>query len=131
MKIIRRLFLYFLLIISIGVIVALGYYFVVTKNTVLHPETLLFSEKSILLYDNEGEEIRGVHNHHIKQSTKIDDLPLHVKQAFLNTEDRRFYQHHGFDYKRIAKACFNNAKSRSFKEGASTISQQLIKNNYL
>lgn len=131
MKIIRRLFLYFLLIISIGVIVALGYYFVVTKNTVLHPETLLFSEKSILLYDNEGEEIHGVHNHHIKQSTKINDLPLHVKQAFLNTEDRRFYQHHGFDYKRIAKACFNNAKSRSFKEGASTISQQLIKNTHL
>ena len=58
-------------------------------------------------------------------------MPLHVKQAFLNTEDRRFYQHHGFDYKRIAKACLNNAKSRSFKEGASTISQQLIKNTHL
>ncbi len=131
MKIIRKLlFLSFLILLLLSAI-AFGYYFSVTKNTVLHPESLLFSEKSILVYDHTGEEIRGMHNSAIKQSTKIDDLPLHVKQAFINTEDRRFYKHDGFDYKRIAKACFNNLKAHSFKEGASTISQQLIKNTHL
>ena len=131
MKIIRKLLLLLFLMIGLVCSVAFGYYLAVTKNTVLHPETLIFSEKSILVYDGIGEEIRGMHTNFIKQSTKIDDVPLHVKQAFINTEDRRFYQHSGFDYKRIAKACLNNLKSHSFKEGASTISQQLIKNTHL
>ena len=131
MKILRKLFLASIFVFLIAMCAALGYYFAVTKNTTIHPETLLFTEKSILVYDNEGKEVHGMHSRSIKQSTKISDLPLYVKNAFIYTEDRRFYSHSGFDYKRIAKACLNNIKSHSFKEGASTISQQLIKNTHL
>lgn len=131
MKIIRKiLWLLFLLALLVGGVV-FGYYLAVTKNTALRPEKLLFSEKAIVLYDGTGQEIRGVSSNGMKQSTKIEDIPLYVKQAFIDTEDKRFYQHNGFDYRRIIGASLKNLKARAFKEGASTISQQLIKNTHL
>ena len=131
MKIIRKiLWLLFLTAMLVGGI-AFGYYLAVTKNTALHPEKLLFSEKAIVLYDAMGDEIHGVNTNDVKQATKIENIPSHVKQAFIDTEDKRFYAHNGFDYKRIAMASLNNLKARTFKEGASTISQQLIKNTHL
>ena len=62
---------------------------------------------------------------------KAEVLPEHTKAAFVSIEDKTFYQHSGVNYKRIAKAALNNLKSRSLKEGASTITQQLIKNTHL
>ena len=49
----------------------------------------------------------------------------------LSVEDKNFYNHHGFDYLRIAKAMLTNIKKKSIVQGASTISQQYIKNLYL
>jgi hypothetical protein len=46
-------------------------------------------------------------------------------------EDKRFYKHNGFDFKRIFGASLHNVQARGLKEGASTISQQLIKNTHL
>ena len=54
-----------------------------------------------------------------------------MKNAFIDTEDRRFYKHGGIDLKGMARATKNNLIARSFKEGASTISQQLVKNTHL
>ncbi|MDE6067589.1 MAG: transglycosylase domain-containing protein, partial [Treponemataceae bacterium] len=51
--------------------------------------------------------------------------------AFIASEDRKFYSHNGLNYGRMVKALFKNISSGSFKEGASTISQQLIKNTHL
>ena len=62
---------------------------------------------------------------------KIDDLAPHTKDAFVSIEDKKFYTHKGLNKKRIAKAMLNNIKSGKMKEGASTISQQLIKNTHL
>ena len=67
----------------------------------------------------------------LRQTAKIEEIPEHTQLAFVHTEDKRFYAHHGFDSKRIVKAIWNNCKAKSFKEGASTISQQLIKNTHL
>lgn len=61
----------------------------------------------------------------------ISTLPSHVKNAFIAVEDKRFYSHSGVDYKRMAGALLKNIKSRKFSEGASTITQQLIKNTHL
>lgn len=61
----------------------------------------------------------------------IDDLPDYVVNAFVDTEDKRFYKHNGYDLKRILKAGLINIKSGSKAQGASTISQQLIKNALL
>lgn len=61
----------------------------------------------------------------------IDTLPEYVKNAFIDTEDKRFYSHNGYDIKRIIKAGFVNMTTNSKSQGASTISQQLIKNALL
>jgi len=61
----------------------------------------------------------------------LDELPPHVKNAFIAVEDKRFYSHGGVDFVRILGAIKSNLKAGRFKEGASTITQQLIKNVYL
>ena len=61
----------------------------------------------------------------------LTNLPDYVPKAFIAIEDKRFYKHHGFDYIRLIGAAVNDIKTLSFKEGASTISQQLVKNTHL
>ena len=131
MKIIKRLLLLFLLLGCLLGAIGLGYYFAVTKNTDLQPQKLTLQEKHLLLYDKNGEVIENVSAFPIQQTITIDELPKYTVRAFIDTEDKRFFTHHGFDLKRIAKASWNNLRAHAFKEGASTISQQLIKNTHL
>lgn len=63
--------------------------------------------------------------------TSLDDLPDLLIEGTLAVEDRRFYFHHGYDPIRIIKAVFSNLSSGQIVEGASTITQQVIKNLYL
>ena len=60
-----------------------------------------------------------------------NEIPDVVKQAFISIEDERFYDHHGVDYTGILRAVFRGVKNGNLSEGASTITQQLIKNNVL
>ncbi len=100
------------------------------KSTPFNKEKLLASTKSFLVYDDAGNSITntGSEGHEI---VKISDLNEYTIDAFVSIEDKEFYNHKGLNYKRIAKAMLNNIKSMKFKEGASTISQQLIKNTHL
>lgn len=61
----------------------------------------------------------------------LSALPKHAYMAFVCVEDKRFFKHDGIDYKRCVGALIHNVKSMQYKEGASTISQQLIKNTHL
>ncbi len=131
MKTLRRILLIFILFFLSFICFAFGYYFTVTRGVRLRPEKLILSDKSILLYDGNGETITCTSADPFKQTVSLSQLSNNTKNAFVDTEDKRFYTHGGFDIKRIGKAVFNNLKSRSFKEGASTISQQLIKNTHL
>ena len=58
----------------------------------------------------------------------VKDLPRHVSQASLAAEDKRFYQHDGADEAAIARATFSNVAAGETVSGASTITQQLLKN---
>lgn len=62
--------------------------------------------------------------------TSIDSLPKHLVDALISTEDRRFYDHWGVDVPRFFKAMIKNIFTLTFREGASTITQQLSKNLY-
>lgn len=76
-------------------------------------------------------------NIEIKNNTKeyqyvtYNDISENAIDAFIAIEDKRFYKHNGVDYLSISRAIWNNIKAFSFKEGASTISQQLVKNTIL
>lgn len=58
----------------------------------------------------------------------LDELPDHVWQAFVAAEDRRFFQHKGVDLRGIARAVVVNLQSGGTSQGASTLTQQLVKN---
>ena len=58
----------------------------------------------------------------------LEEIPLQVLQATLAIEDRRFYQHKGFDLSGFGRALLNNLKQKRFSQGGSTITQQLAKN---
>lgn len=130
MKIIKKLFLILFLALLACLLIAVGYYFAVTREVALLPEKLTLNEKSVQLYDGNGECVHGT-NAILKQTTGIEEIPEHTKRAFIDTEDKRFYRHGGYDIRRILRASVNNLQAKSFKEGASTISQQLIKNTHL
>lgn len=63
--------------------------------------------------------------------TPFRDIPSVTVDAFVSIEDKRFYRHGGVDYIRMLGAFKNNVMSGTLKEGASTITQQLIKNTHL
>jgi penicillin-binding protein 1A len=62
--------------------------------------------------------------------TDLDSLPKFLTDALISTEDRKFYEHWGVDLTRFFKAMIKNTVRFSFREGASTITQQLAKNLY-
>lgn len=62
---------------------------------------------------------------------EIEDIPKLVKDAVLATEDVRFYKHHGIDVKRLAGAVFANFSRGFGSEGASTLTQQVVKRSFL
>src|SRR4051794_5278480 len=59
---------------------------------------------------------------------KLDQIPPLLRNAFIATEDKRFYQHHGVDFYRMPGAIATDVRRRSFAEGFSTITMQLARN---
>ncbi|MBV8863957.1 MAG: PBP1A family penicillin-binding protein [Acidobacteriaceae bacterium] len=88
------------------------------------PRTEYTLEPQLLssLYDKNREKRRLVH---------YDDIPPVLVQAVLSIEDKRFFQHSGFDPARIVKAVFVDLKQRRNAQGASTLTQQLARNLWL
>src|SRR5690606_10268786 len=58
----------------------------------------------------------------------LDELPAHVPAAFLAIEDKRFYDHHGVDFRRVVGALVADVRARGFVQGFSTITMQLARN---
>ena len=61
----------------------------------------------------------------------LDAIPLHVRNAFLATEDRRFYQHNGLDWRGLFRATASNVRHMGVREGFSTITMQVARNSFL
>jgi penicillin-binding protein 1A len=59
---------------------------------------------------------------------KVQDIPAVVREAFLITEDKRFYRHGGVDWQRVPGAVLHNIRARRWKEGFSTVTMQLARN---
>ena len=101
-------------------------YFYVTLPT-LDQATQLKRGPTATLLDREGAffasygELRG-------DMVTVAELPLHLPRAIIAIEDRRFYEHIGIDFRGIARAIVVNVTKGSFRQGASTITQQLARN---
>lgn len=129
MKKTLKIFLFLFCLVFIAIIALFTLYWVMTANVKLDKQKLVNMERIVTYYDKNGnkfsEESNGI------SITEIKNIPNHVKRAFIAIEDKRFYEHSGIDYRALFRATVNNLSSFSFKEGASTISQQLIKNTHL
>ena len=83
------------------------------------------------VYDENGVEIDTLSSGENRIYVKLDQIPKHLQQAVIAIEDERFYEHNGIDLLGIMRAIVTNLKAGRIVEGASTITQQLIKNNAL
>ena len=93
------------------------------------PKLDLKKSGSLYIYDNKDELLyQGSRNN---EWANLSDISPYLVDAVISVEDKNFYVHHGFDYLRIAKAMATNIRRNKIVQGASTISQQYIKNLYL
>ena len=84
---------------------------------------------STTVYDSEGNQVtKLVAENSNRVYVKLDKIPLDLQHAFVAIEDERFYTHNGIDIKGIMRAGVK-ALSGNLHQGASTITQQLLKNN--
>ena len=89
-------------------------------------------ERSSILYDTDGEEIDSLYYTQDRTIVPIDEMPDDLKNAFIAIEDKTFYKHHGFNFRRMIGAVLSKLTGRSSSiSGTSTITQQLARNAYL
>lgn len=82
------------------------------------------------IYDNSGTEIQSLSSSGANRiSVKIDKVPESLQNAFIAIEDERFYEHNGIDIKGIVRAAYITLSNGKLSQGASTLTQQLLKNN--
>ena len=82
------------------------------------------------LYDGDGNQLRKLTAPSSNRlPVSIDQIPVDLQHAVVAIEDERFYEHNGIDVRGILRAFVKNLSSGDLSEGASTITQQLLKNN--
>ena len=97
----------------------------------LDPQKLTNLAQTGAIYDRDGNYLTTLVGKENRTVIDTASLPRHVVDAFLAAEDLRFYKHPGFDVTRILGAVVSNVRSGGFDQGASTITQQLVKLSHL
>jgi penicillin-binding protein 1A len=81
-----------------------------------------------VVYDSQGEQIATLTNNEGRILLNSDQIASTMKEAVVAVEDARFYDHRGVDYRGIGRAVYQDILARSAQQGASTITQQFVKN---
>lgn len=87
--------------------------------------------ESSTIVDINGELIEKLQSSDYKEIKSIDEIPQHVKDAFVAVEDERFYKHSGIDIIGIGRSFIDNILAGGIVRGGSTITQQLARDLYL
>ncbi len=127
-----KFFLYiFVLFIIIAGFLFLGIIHGIIKSAPsIDDVSIVPSSYSTTVYDSKNKEIAKLittGSNRIKVS--LDQVPEHLRWAFIDTEDARFYEHNGIDIQGIGRAAFIAVTTMHASEGASTLTQQVLKNN--
>ncbi|MEO2107983.1 MAG: transglycosylase domain-containing protein [Actinomycetota bacterium] len=84
-------------------------------------------DQTSTVYAADGSVIAVLHDEVDRTIVTLDEIPPHVQNAVLAAEDRRFYEHDGFDVEGFGRALLENLRTRDVSQGGSTITQQLAK----
>ena len=94
------------------------------------PAAVLPQGFATIVYDAKGNELTKLVAANSNRSyEEIDKIPKYLADAFVAVEDERFYEHNGIDIRGIIRAGFAALQNGELSQGASTITQQIIKNN--
>ncbi|MCM1192430.1 MAG: transglycosylase domain-containing protein [Butyrivibrio sp.] len=115
-----------------GAAAGIGIFMGIRSSTpVIRLDSVIASGEATIVYDCAGNEIDQYvsSNSNRLRIESMDQLPDYLGKAFVAIEDERFYQHNGIDYKSMIRAGYQFLKTRGDEtQGASTITQQLLKN---
>lgn len=114
-------------------IVAVGLYLKNIESSLPNPDSLVNRDSALStqIFDRKGKLLYTIHGDQNREFVKLEDIPEYTKWALLAAEDVEFYQHKGLDLIGIAKAGFDSLVLQQRARGASTISQQLVRNTIL
>ncbi|OAX50359.1 transglycosylase domain-containing protein [Paenibacillus sp. AD87] len=133
----RGIYLYHIFDASVVIVIllAVGYIYLVTYGEGVlrnHPEAISVASSTVIT-NADGTEISRlqVQNKGYAEYADLMDMPDLLKQAFLATEDRRFYNHDGLDFIGIGRAVVQDVLHMNLSQGGSSITQQLARNLYL
>ncbi|OPL15039.1 MAG: hypothetical protein AVO34_00585 [Firmicutes bacterium ML8_F2] len=83
------------------------------------------------LYDGNGTEITRLHEEQNRIVVSLEEIPLHVQEAFIAIEDERFMEHFGFDIIGSLRAAYANLRAGDIVQGATTITQEVTQHAFL
>lgn len=129
-KIIKTLILTFLIIGLLGMITGVTTFAIYAKDAPPLDEVLLIDPVASQLLDINGD-VYAVIGEEKREYVEFDKIPEEVIDAVLATEDVRFFKHGGIDLRRLAGAVLANVTRGFGSEGASTLTQQVVKLSYL
>ncbi|QYG30670.1 penicillin-binding protein [Mammaliicoccus sciuri] len=126
-KVFGILVLAFLAMVIIGVLV-FAYY---AWKAPAFNESALKDQLPTKIYDKNNKLVTTLYMGQKREHVKFDDVPDQMKDAVLATEDNRFYDHGALDYKRLSGAVMKNFTGGFGSQGASTLTQQVVKRSFL
>ena len=119
----------FIIIFIIGISTSFSVVFLV-KDLELESFNYVQETRPTCIYDNRDNVIKTI-NRKYKLKVEYNELPTQFVSALICAEDLRFFNHDGIDTSRLFAALYNNLIEKDFSQGASTLTQQLIKNTHL
>ncbi|HWR40648.1 MAG TPA: PBP1A family penicillin-binding protein [Patescibacteria group bacterium] len=130
----RRVFLFLFIGMLMGLTIALGAglsFVSSTLNSAPQFNGEIVPSASSMIFDANGNLLKTVHAVEHRLPIPLSKIPKDLQNAFIATEDARFYEHSGIDLRAILRAAWANFMEQDVTEGASTITQQLARNAIL
>lgn len=129
-KVIKGIALSILAVFVLGIVAVGGTFLYFYSTTKLDTNKVTGNNLGVAIYDKYDNVLEQSANTD-KKLVNISELPDYVTEAFISVEDKNFYKHNGIEPYRMVKAGMVNLLNKGKVQGASTITQQLIKNTLL
>lgn len=129
LRLIKYLSISFLSLVIAAIVLGGGVFFYYVSKAPSLSESKLVATTSSKIYDNKNQLIADLGSER-RVNAQANDIPTDLVKAIVSIEDHRFFDHRGIDTIRIMGAALRNLQGKGGLQGASTLTQQLIKLTY-